>query len=162
MRDKVLAIIHDYAEQGRIRDVIEHHGISVDAFYGRLAAEPELMTRYRAAQISRADFMADEIISIADDDANAPRARNRIDARKWLAGVFDRARFGDKIDMSINGQVSIAGALLEAKQRGALPGRNLGQVIETEYELIPSVAGERATDKQSDAPAGFVDPFADD
>lgn len=52
---------------------------------------------YAEAQRDKAHALVDEIISIADTDDDPKRARNRIDARKWVAGKYFAQVYGDRI-----------------------------------------------------------------
>lgn len=52
---------------------------------------------FAEAQRDRAHALVDEIVSIADTDDDPKRARNRIDARKWVAGKYFAQVYGDRI-----------------------------------------------------------------
>ena len=52
---------------------------------------------YTRAREERADLIADEIVSIADTEPDANKARVRIDARKWWAAKVNPKKYGDKI-----------------------------------------------------------------
>lgn len=79
---------------------------------------------YARAKQSQADILAEEIIAIADDSANdykideatgrkiidqetANRSRLRIDARKWYAGKLRPKKYGDKLDVDMQGGLTI-------------------------------------------------------
>lgn len=74
----------------------------------------DFRTQYALAREKQADFLNDEITSIADemskDDApfvggnHVQRARLRIDARKWQASKLAPKKFGDKIDVTTGGE----------------------------------------------------------
>jgi hypothetical protein len=51
--------------------------------------------QYAQAREEQADFYADEIIEIADNEADTNRARVRIDARKWKASKMAPKKYGD-------------------------------------------------------------------
>lgn len=46
---------------------------------------------YKLARELQADRYAEDIIEIADTEPDAQKARNRIEARKWLAGCQNKA-----------------------------------------------------------------------
>jgi leucyl aminopeptidase (aminopeptidase T) len=60
-----------------------------------LSDKEEFRHRYAQAREEQADFYADEIIEIADNEADTNRARVRIDARKWKASKLAPKKYGD-------------------------------------------------------------------
>ena len=49
----------------------------------------------REAEEAKAEYLADEILELADDEGRqAAQARNAMEARKWLAGKLSADRFG--------------------------------------------------------------------
>lgn len=89
-----------------------------------LREREEFSTMYARAKEDQADFLAEEIIEIADDASQdvievdlgdgvvverenkefANRSKIRIDARKWVASKLKPKKYGDKIEHS--GEVS--------------------------------------------------------
>lgn len=84
---------------------------------------PKFSEQYAKAKQEQADFLADEIIQIADDATNdfmtitkgdvtynvenkewTNRSRLRIDARKWIAAKLKPKVYGDKTDITSNGE----------------------------------------------------------
>lgn len=55
----------------------------------------ERMTAYRQAKEAAAEALADEVLTEAD---KSEIVRDRVDARKWLAGRWNRGVYGDKAD----------------------------------------------------------------
>ena len=53
------------------------------------------MEMYRKAKEAAAEALADEVLAVAD---SSEVVRDRVDARKWLAGKWSRATYGDKAD----------------------------------------------------------------
>lgn len=84
----------------------------------------EFSHKYTCAKEDQADFLAEEIIEIADDTSQDTidvelgdgivvqkenreyinRSRLRIDARKWVASKLKPKTYGDKIDHTTNGK----------------------------------------------------------
>lgn len=80
----------------------------------------EKVKQYTRACEARTEFMADEILEIADsteadiykdDDGNikidgntVQRARTQIETRKWLMSKMFPKKYGDKVDMTTNGK----------------------------------------------------------
>ena len=56
-----------------------------------------LCLQYARARDAQADLYADEIIAIADTEPDPSKARNRVDARKWVASKLKPKRYGDKL-----------------------------------------------------------------
>ena len=99
------------------------HLPSIVVFYEWLAAEDELAKQYARARERQADYLAEEIIEIADDGTNdrttltnedgeeyeridhehIQRSKLRVDARKWYASKLAPKRYGDKIQNEISG-----------------------------------------------------------
>jgi hypothetical protein len=95
-----------------------------------LRQDPELRARYQTAMELRADFHADELVALADEDpppglsgsevsAWVQRQRMRIDTRKFISAKLRPKVWGDRVevDVAINQQVSIIAALEAAQRR---------------------------------------------
>lgn len=87
--------------------------------YKWLSEQPEFSEKYARAREMQADLLADEIIEIADDDSNdtvetkfgpkensewTSRSKLRVDARKWKASKLAPKKYGDKVDVTSNGE----------------------------------------------------------
>ena len=66
---------------------------------------PEFAAQYARARESRAEFLADEIIDIADAAEDAQKARLQVDARKWFASKLAPKTYGDKVELEHSGEV---------------------------------------------------------
>ena len=66
------------------------------AVFDWLRAHPEFSDRYARAREAQADHFVDEIVTIADTEVDPQTARNRIDARKWVAGKMRPKVYGDR------------------------------------------------------------------
>lgn len=75
--------------------------------------------QYARARVKQAEYYADEIVEIADDTARdtivtdngeqpnsewIARSRLRVDARKWLMSKLAPKKYGDKVDVTTNGE----------------------------------------------------------
>lgn len=87
-----------------------------------LAANKEFANKYARAKEDQADFLAEEIITIADhsdkdtviihdkngnptraeDKEWTNRSRLRVDSRKWIASKLKPKKYGDKVEVSGN------------------------------------------------------------
>lgn len=69
---------------------------------------PEFANQYARAREAQADAMADDIVAIADnaeEDANSRRVR--VDARKWVAAKLRPGTYGDKIEATHKGAITV-------------------------------------------------------
>jgi hypothetical protein len=92
-------------------------------------AKPELkdfLHQYTHARENQADYLAEEILEIADDGSNdlmtitkgdqtyelenkevTNRSKLRVEARKWIASKLKPKKYSDKVDMNHTGELSI-------------------------------------------------------
>lgn len=93
--------------------------IAAHTFYDLIKDENKLQ-RYARACEDRADLIADEILTISDntggdiitlpdgrevvDNAVIQRDRLRVDSRKWLLSKLQPKKYGDKIDVTSDGE----------------------------------------------------------
>lgn len=82
--------------------------------------------QYTRAREQQADFMAEEIIEIADDGSNdlmtitkgdasyeienkevTNRSKLRVEARKWIASKLKPKKYGDKVDLNHSGELKV-------------------------------------------------------
>lgn len=111
-----------------------------------LQGDRELALAYVRAQEIRADLLADEILTIADNEAKDPHhARNQINARQWIASKHHTRRYGDRIDLNVTQTIDIGSTLAEARARILRPvsdqliiDHEETQVIEPKITLKPS------------------------
>lgn len=148
-RGQADAILKDLISGASIRKTLKKHGVTEYAFYKTIDSDPNLSKEYARAQQVRAELLADEIVEIADDATDSQKARNQIDVRKWYASKMQPHKYGERIDLNVNQTVDIGAALMEARQRAALPDSYLtipaeGHTIETPLEIDSS-----ATDSES-------------
>ena len=69
---------------------------------------------YAGAREEQADTLADEIVHIADTEPDNVRARNRIEARKWVAAKLKPRKYGDKMEIEHKGDVEVDAAKMLA------------------------------------------------
>lgn len=143
--DRVIELVIDGAT---LRDACATAQITMQSFHRILCSERELSAHYARAMELRADVWADETVQIADTDADPARARNRINARQWGAAKTHSRKYGERIDLNINQQISIDGALLEAKQR-LRPVRDQLDIEDADIVEPQALDAPRPTDTQS-------------
>ncbi len=97
---------------------------------------PEFGLAYDVALQAYTEAIVEECIKIADTEEDAKKAKNRIDIRTWIASRYNRARFGDKIDIDITKTLDISPALADAVERMAsIPGKDQ-KVLNVPCEII--------------------------
>jgi hypothetical protein len=109
--------------QSLIQD--DHRVVSYEDFLRWIKRDPQRHERFKEAQEMRTEFLAAEILEIADgveaidpsssDTVN--RDKLRIDTRKWLMGAHNKKRYGEVKQIELAGQISITEALQQAQQR---------------------------------------------
>lgn len=67
--------------------------------YAWLGQFPGFSAQYARAREVQADVLADEVIEIADTEPDPQKARNRIDARKWLSSKLRPKKYGDRVEL---------------------------------------------------------------
>lgn len=131
--DKVNAVISSIFDGLTLQKALKTHDCSASMFYKTLEKYPELQVNYAYAEKYNADVLAEEIISIADSEENYGKARNQIDARKWLAGKRAPKKYGDRIDVNVEGSIDLSAAIDAASKRIALPNSYLNTPLVTEH-----------------------------
>jgi len=103
----------------------DHRVVSYEDFLRWIKRDPQRSERFKEAQEMRTEFLAGEILEIADGvesiDAASPdtvnRDKLRIDTRKWLMGAHNRKRYGESKQIELGGTISITEALQQAQAR---------------------------------------------
>lgn len=146
--DTILEWIKRTADGESVSRLIREAGAQSWDFWGALDKNPDLANAYALATRARSELLADEIIDIVDSDDNVIRARNRADARRWLAGKLQPQKYGDAVRLDVTHTVDIGQAMELAKAR-ALPMRCQSDAIEVEYAEESIASLPTPADKQS-------------
>lgn len=93
--------------------------MSLDKFYSMLKVKSN-SERYARACEARADYIFEDMLNIADDNSSdvyyddngvertdndvIQRAKLRIDTRKWVASKLAPKKYGDKLDLTTDGE----------------------------------------------------------
>lgn len=120
-------VVEDIYRGRSLKSLIEedHRHLSYEDFLRWVKRDPQRHERFKEAQEMRTEFLAGEIIQIADGvdsmDRNDPETVNRdklrIETRKWLMGAHNRKRYGESKQIEMSGTVSITEALAAAQAR---------------------------------------------
>lgn len=117
MREKVVTVIEMVAEGALLKKSLEEQGLRPVEFFRALRTDTQLEMDYDSAQLSRAELLVEELVDIADTEADPIRARVRIDARKWYASKMRPSKYGERIDLNITQVVDIRAAIADARKR---------------------------------------------
>ena len=122
---------------------------SRSAVYQWTCTDKDFRDALSRAREALADMLADEIVVIADTDFST-KAKNRIDARKWFAGVIKPKTYGPRVDVSVTETINIDSARRAALERVQ---RSISDQLEqdkTQVIDITPTSDNSATDKQSE------------
>lgn len=103
--DQALDFIQNkYPQSGKsFRKTATECGYDVTNLWITIAESKYLKDLYEHARtikmLTSAEDMAEETVEISDTDDRAAVARNRIQARQWLASRYDRDTYGDKVQV---------------------------------------------------------------
>lgn len=124
-QDKADAICEQLAMGDSLRTVCKSDDMpTVKTVFNWLRKYPEFLQQYTRAKEESADAMADDILDIADDGTNdwttrknkdgseydvvdndvIQRSRLRVETRKWLMAKMKPKKYGDKLDMTSDGE----------------------------------------------------------
>jgi len=111
-----------------------------------LAKDPEFREQYSRAREAQADFIADEILDIADGGNNysVERDRLRIHARMWYASKLLPKKYGNKPDAApVQVTVGVGVVLTEAR-RAEIMARRLAALEQAQREQELQLAAKTA------------------
>lgn len=107
-RHQAQVIVDTIAQGTSLRQAAATQGVGVSTFLDWVGADPALAEHYTRAREAGLERLAEEIIEIADapaaDQVAVGQARNRIDARKWILSKLLPRRYGDKVDVTSDGE----------------------------------------------------------
>jgi hypothetical protein len=112
------SIAHGNSLSQILRD--DQRDIDYNDFYRWIKKDPQRKQLFDEAQEMRTEFMAGEIIEIADADdslEDVNRSKLKIDTRKWLMGAHNRKKYGATTNIEVSGGISITDALSAARAR---------------------------------------------
>jgi hypothetical protein len=120
-------IVEDIYRGRSLQSLIEddHRAISYEDFLRWVKRDATRHERFKEAQEMRTEFLAGEILEIADgveavdphSNDTVNRDKLRIDTRKWLMGAHNKKRYGETKQIELGGTISITEALAQAQAR---------------------------------------------
>jgi hypothetical protein len=117
-----MRVIDEVAHGKSLSQVLndDQRHIDYNDFYRWIKKDPTRKQLFDEAQEMRTEFMAGEIIEIADADdtlEDVNRSRLKIDTRKWLMGAHNRKKYGATTNIEMTGGISILAAIEAANAR---------------------------------------------
>ena len=117
-------LVLDYMLEGMsVKKACEKAVINYNSFFNLINksdSDKDLVNAYARAREYRCEILAEDIIDIADDGTNdyyedengniktdhenINRSRLRVDARKWILSKISPKKYGNKIDLTTNGE----------------------------------------------------------
>ena len=114
-------------------------------FVNWVAYDPELYRKYARAKQIQADYFAEQIVDISDDETNPQRARNRMDARRWHASKIAPRKYGERVLNELTGgftqkvKVDLSSMTSEMRQKlreAVIKNMEDPPMIESNYKVL--------------------------
>ena len=110
-QQKISKVLAQMREGKSLRQSAESAGVARQTFLDWVDKDEELAGQYAHARAAMIDKIADEIMTIADEDliptgegkvdtAMVQKQRLRVDTRKWLLSKMAPKKYGDKLELS--------------------------------------------------------------
>ena len=101
-QELVNKIIHRIRHGRSVQSIINELKIGETTFYSWLKDKDKLefQQEYARAKQDAADYHADSLIEIADNEPDVNRAKIKIDTRKWVASKLKPKVYGEKTTVS--------------------------------------------------------------
>lgn len=115
-RGAVAAICQEIAHGKSLRAACQEAGRPRTSTFLEWMRDDELLAeQYARAREDQADYIAGEVLEIADTEPDPNKARVRIDARKWAAGKLKPKVYGDRIQLDGDMNVNMSDEQLDAR-----------------------------------------------
>jgi len=123
-------VIKDVASGASVRSACKKDGTpSIDTFYKWLEKDKSKAERYARATEKRAEAIFEDILNIADENHKdvyedpetgqertdhdvIQRSKLRVDSRKWVLAKMMPKKYGDKLDVTSDGQALAVPAII--------------------------------------------------
>lgn len=86
-------------------------------WYDRLDSDSLFCNKCARARSEGLEELADELLTIADTEHNVLKARLKSENYKWILSKRKPKTYGDRLDLNVEGTISIVNALDEATAR---------------------------------------------
>ncbi len=141
-------IIQDVESGLTMRAALDKVGTTYTSLYRFRDADPTRRTMLARARQDGAFALVDQALAIVDDELDPQRARVRAELRLKVAGKFNQAELGDKVDLTVAVASDPAALHLEGMRRARLM-RDQPALLESQPIEDAVVVQPEPTDKQS-------------
>ena len=119
-----------------IRAVAKEFDLNPDTIFAWIYKHPSFSEQYARAKETQQEFLAEQILNIADDGSNdymtiqkgdqtynvedrevTSRSKLRVETRKWLMSKLAPKKFGDKLELGGSVDLGLAERLNNARKR---------------------------------------------
>jgi hypothetical protein len=118
-QQKISKVLAQMREGKSLRQSAESAGVARQTFLDWVDKDEELAGQYAHARAAMIDKIADDIMTIADEDliptgegkvdsAMVQKQRLRVDTRKWLLSKMAPKKYGDKLELSGDEQAPVS------------------------------------------------------
>lgn len=155
LSDSVFQSIVDTIASGwTVQAALDDHMVSRYDYDKARRKDPLKSEAHVRARADGADSMADDIPHIADTVLDPQRARNMIDARKWVTGVIKPRVYGPRMELAVTDALNPAALHNEGMRRARLM-RDLPPALGVQSIEDAQLIEHSATDALSVAPSIF-------
>ena len=124
--ERIERILESMSEGTSLRAACREEGVTHSWFLRRVKEnEHGLRDCYAAAREMQAHALADRVIEIANEAGTGTidphTLRVRLDAAKWAAGKILPKHYGDKVDVTLDADVKVAGYIIDLTAPLPLP-----------------------------------------
>ena len=149
-RDRMQALCELVADGAMVGDVAPEIFGSMSSMYRAMARTPGLREMLDDARVILAHRFAEQAVTVVDTVADVQRARLKSESLRWYASKVAPKDYGDRIDMHVDGQVSVLGPISDAAMRSMC---DLAPVMDAQVVDPPSLGVAITSDSISeDAP----------
>ena len=118
-QQKITEVLTQMREGKSLRQASKMAGVARQTFLDWVDKDQELSGQYARARSDMIDKIADDIMTIADEDliptgegkvdsAMVQKQRLRVDTRKWLLSKLAPKKYGDKLELSGDEQAPVS------------------------------------------------------
>lgn len=147
-RGRMQALCELVADGSMVGDVAPEIFGSMSSMYRAMARTPGLREMLDDARVILAHRFAEQAVTVVDTVADVQRARLKSESLRWYASKVAPKDYGDRIDMHVDGQVSVLGPISDAATRSMC---DLAPVMDAQVVDANMLSTIGASDRVSDA-----------
>jgi hypothetical protein len=142
----------ELAREGKtIREIARSVSLNCGQIYQHSAENAPFQTLFSRAQAEGLELWADEIKESAAEFEDVQRARLHSDNLKWLLARKLAHKYGDRLNVDVQGSVDLVGVLADARRRLLPVSNQRSDAIAHDAEFI-ELPNTMSTDNQSVTP----------